>query len=223
MKKQALKSAAGTDKVVSPVSQGPAERKRSSRERMLSAAAGLFLQDGYIAVSVEDIARAAQVSRMTFYRHFSGKVDLSIELFRQEVAKAKPRYLRIAREDFRDRDVIREWIAAQFEADRGNRGLLRVFSQMTAEDAEFTQKAQSLISELISELGASIPAFNVRPNRRGERRRWLEAWLLIFEILDQSNHAALESGVANDPLVVDILSDRFLAFVKSGESGINDS
>ena len=36
---------------------------------------------------------------------------------------------------------------------------------------------------------------------------------MIYEILDQSNHAALDSGVAADPLVIDILSDRFLHFV----------
>jgi len=32
--------------------------------------------------------------------------------------------------------------------------------------------------------------------------------------LDLSNHAALDSGIATDPLVIEILTDRFLAFVE---------
>jgi hypothetical protein len=38
-------------------------------------------------------------------------------------------------------------------------------------------------------------------------------WLLIYEVLDQGNHAARESGVATDPLMTNILADRFLGFV----------
>jgi hypothetical protein len=42
----------------------------------------------------------------------------------------------------------------------------------------------------------------------------LEAWLLIYEILDQSNHAARGAGVSADPLIIDILTDRFLRFAQ---------
>jgi hypothetical protein len=32
--------------------------------------------------------------------------------------------------------------------------------------------------------------------------------------MDQSNHAALDSGIATDPLVIEIPTDRFPAFVE---------
>ncbi len=196
---------------------GGATRKRDSRQRMLAAAAAEFLQRGYMAVSVEDIAKRAGVSRMTLYRHFSGKTALAIDLFRQEVSKSKPRCLQICSEDFRDRQRVKAWLEQLFEADKENRGLLRVFSQITAEDESFTQNAQLLIAEMITDLGEAIPAFQVTPDNPKQRRRWLEAWLLIYEILDQSNHAALNSGIAGDPIVIDILTDRFLAFVLAGD------
>lgn len=188
-------------------------RSRGGREAILAAAAEQFGERGYIAVTVEELAAAAGVSRMTFYRHFSSKVELSIELFQRELARAKPRYLQITREAFHDRTVVTRWIATLFEADRENRRLLKVFSQATAEGAAFTERAQEMIAELIVEFGTAIPAFHACPKRSDQRRRWVAAWLLVYEILDQSNHAALDLGVANDPLVIDILADRFLDFV----------
>jgi hypothetical protein len=57
-----------------------------------------------------------------------------------------------------------------------------------------------------------IPAF--ASGNAGEERRRAEAWLLIYEILDQSNHAALGMGIAPEDVLIDVLADRFVAFVR---------
>ncbi|WP_317930810.1 TetR/AcrR family transcriptional regulator [Halioxenophilus sp. WMMB6] len=199
--------------MTSPTVLPPSKAKANSRERLLAAATECFLNTGYIEASVEEIAKAAGVSRMTFYRHFTGKVDLSVALFQQAVNKAKPRFLQITELDFNNLAEIKRWLTAQFEIDKENRSLLRVFSQATAEGAGFTEKAQATISDYITALGEKIPAFRLQPDAKESRRRWLEAWLLIYEILDQSNHAALESGIATDPIVIDILAEKFLTFI----------
>jgi len=200
------------------------QRRLDSRERLLAAGIEKFCDDGYMYVSVEDIARAAGVSRVTFYRHFNGKGDLAIELFKRATAAAMPELLRIRHSDFRNRAVVARWIGALFAADRANGRLLRVFTDATIDQASFTRRAQEFIGELILQLGESIPAFDVRPDRPDQRRNWLEAWLLLYEILDQSNHAALDSGVAADPLVMEILTDRFLAFTAArGPAAASDA
>ncbi len=66
-------------------------RKQDSRERLLAAAMTRFCDRGYLAVSVEDIASAAGVSRMTFYRHFSSKADIAVDLFKIAAEEAMPR------------------------------------------------------------------------------------------------------------------------------------
>ena len=48
----------------------------SSRDRLLAAAARLFDEKGYGAVTVGEIAQAAKVSRPTAYRHFADKEDM---------------------------------------------------------------------------------------------------------------------------------------------------
>jgi AcrR family transcriptional regulator len=192
------------------------ERKPSGRQRLLSAATDVFCRDGYFAVSVEDIAVAACVSRMTFYRHFAGKAAIAAEIFRENAEASMPRFLAIGAHGRLDHTIVSEWIAGLFEADRRSGQLLRVFIQANAEASGFTQSAQRFIDDLITGLGQSIPAFAL--DRLANRKAWLEAWLLLYEILDQSNHAARGAGVAADPLVIDILAERFLEFA-SRDSG----
>jgi AcrR family transcriptional regulator len=191
------------------------QRRQDSRERLLAAGIARFCDAGYMAVSVEDIARAAGVSRVTFYRHFSCKADLAVELFNRATAAAMPDLVSIRDQEFSNRAVVADWIGALFAADRANGRLLRVFTHATIDETSFTQRAQAFISALMAQLGSKIPAFNVHPDVPQQRRKWLEGWLLMYEILDQSNHAALDSGIAGDPLVLEILTDRFLEFVKS--------
>ncbi|UVO53659.1 TetR/AcrR family transcriptional regulator [Sphingomonas sp. SUN039] len=192
------------------------QRKADSRERLLAAAVEQFGRSGYSPVSVEDIATVAGVSRMTFYRHFRGKADIATALFDRNVVEAGPDLLRVREIDWRSRGAVHGWLERLFAADHANRMLLRVFVEAAAIEPEFTRQAHAQIDAWIAEIGEAIPAFALDGSNAGDRRRWLEAWLLVYEILDQSNHAALDSGIARDPLMLDVLADRFLAFVVPG-------
>ncbi|HEY3638372.1 MAG TPA: TetR/AcrR family transcriptional regulator [Rhizomicrobium sp.] len=56
------------------------------RERILAAACELFYARGIRAVSVDDIATAAQTNKMTFYRHFESK-DLLVAEYLRSLAR----------------------------------------------------------------------------------------------------------------------------------------
>ncbi|MCA9772469.1 MAG: TetR/AcrR family transcriptional regulator [Myxococcales bacterium] len=55
---------------------------RRVRGRIIQAAAEVFAREGPTATSVEDLLRAAGVSRRTFYKYFRGKEDALRALFR---------------------------------------------------------------------------------------------------------------------------------------------
>jgi AcrR family transcriptional regulator len=57
---------------------GPSKTERT-RARLLSAAYQLFADRGYEQTRVADIAAAADVTEMTFYRHFGSKDQLLID------------------------------------------------------------------------------------------------------------------------------------------------
>jgi len=54
-----------------------AEEKKLTRQRILDAAKGLVLERGYAGTSVDDIQKAAGISRGTFFYHFKTKDDLA--------------------------------------------------------------------------------------------------------------------------------------------------
>lgn len=199
---------------VTPLAAFHRQRKADSRVRLLAAALEQFSERGYATVSVDDIATAAGVSRMTFYRHFRGKGDIAGTMFEQNVHKAEPQLLRIRDIAWDGAEEVHSWLTDLFAMDRENRNILRVFVQASAIEPEFNPQAHQQIAAWIVALGEAIPAFALDSESPRHRRRWLEAWLLIYEILDQSNHAALDSGIAADPIVLDILTERFLDFVQ---------
>jgi AcrR family transcriptional regulator len=48
----------------------------NARDAIISAASKLFYANGYNAVGVDDIAKTAQVAKMTFFKHFKNKNEL---------------------------------------------------------------------------------------------------------------------------------------------------
>lgn len=52
------------------------ERSRATQARIISAAAELFLRDGYAATTMAAIAAGAQVSVQSLYLRFAGKLDI---------------------------------------------------------------------------------------------------------------------------------------------------
>ncbi len=188
------------------------QRKQSSRESLLLAATELFCRDGYAAVSIEDITSAAGVSRITFYRHFASKAAVALELFQRAGEIASPKMLEIGARDYRDRAIVIDWLHDFFDLNRELRGILRVLSQANVDDADFAAGVRPVIYNMVKALGKAIPAFDVNPGSQ-DQRRWVKAWLLIYTILDQSNHAATTEGVSANPMMVEVLADSFLAFV----------
>ena len=53
----------------------------ATRQAIVDAALRLFAESGYIGVRVEDIAKAAGISRATFYKHFAERDEILGELF----------------------------------------------------------------------------------------------------------------------------------------------
>lgn len=191
------------------------QRKQTNRDGLLFAATNLFCQKGYAAVSVEDITTEAGVSRVTFYRHFPSKAAVALELFQRASEVAGPRLVEIGARDFRNRVAVVQWLADFFELNREMRGIIRVLSQANVVEADFSEEVRPYIFDMIKALGRTIPAFAINAEDSDSNKRHVRAWLLLYTILDQSNHAATTESVATNPMMIEVLADSFLDFVNS--------
>lgn len=91
------------------------EAKRAS---ILKAARGAFLKDGFSRAAVADIARAADVSTATLYKHFTSKEELFAAVTK-EAAQAVGDYTDAVRPEAGAREVFatlsRVYLTAQFD------------------------------------------------------------------------------------------------------------
>ena len=56
--------------------------EQAVRSQVMMAAARMFAQHGYRAVSVEELLTAANISRRTFYKTFTSKEDVGLALYK---------------------------------------------------------------------------------------------------------------------------------------------
>jgi len=66
---------------------GP-DRSGRKRRAILNAARVLFLQNGYLGTSMDDVAAAAGVSKQTVYKHFGDKRRMFVELLTSDMSGA---------------------------------------------------------------------------------------------------------------------------------------
>jgi AcrR family transcriptional regulator len=63
------------------------ERKAETRRKLIKAAKRLFDKEGFDAVSVDKIVKAANVAKGTFYQYYETKIDILADLTRDEGAE----------------------------------------------------------------------------------------------------------------------------------------
>lgn len=85
-----------------PDGRGAAARTEPPRDRILTAASGLFARHGIRAVGVDAIIAAAGVAKASFYRHFRSKDDLVAAWLRD----SRTRWLHRARDETAQRSAV---------------------------------------------------------------------------------------------------------------------
>lgn len=122
-------------------------RSRSPRKRqaILDAARTLFLQQGYAAASMDDVAALADVSKQTVYAHFTDKAGLFTALITLDIAHSAgsrhPLVEAMPATDDLDRD-LREYARAHL-TDVMQPDLLRMRRLIIGESERFPELARA--------------------------------------------------------------------------------
>jgi len=122
-------------------------RTRNTRRKIVTAAAELFVTDGYHATTLEQIATRAGVAVQTVYFHFGNKrsvlkeaVDVAAVGDDEPVAMLERPWLERARTEQDPRKVIELWMAYGREIMSRGAPLMRVVSDAAAVDPEMAEQ-----------------------------------------------------------------------------------
>ncbi|MCF3141244.1 TetR/AcrR family transcriptional regulator [Paenarthrobacter sp. AR 02] len=132
--------------------------KELRRLALLSAAAGLFAENGFSRVSLEDLGAAAGVSGPAVYRHFPGKQAVLGELLLSVSRDLLDGGLRVVSDAGTPTEALRGLIRFQVDFALSNPDVIRVqdrdFSSLgDADQAEVRQLQRSYVETWVGVLG----------------------------------------------------------------------
>ncbi|WP_394780852.1 TetR/AcrR family transcriptional regulator [Undibacterium sp.] len=194
------------------------ERRKDARpQELLSAALDLFVERGFAATRLDDIAKNAGVSKGTLYLYFSSKEELFKTVVRENVVpmigqaeETVDQFTGTTAELFRE--IIMGWWQVM-----GNTKLSGLSKLMMAEACNFPELAQFYNEEVISRSDAMVARMLKRGIARGEIRPMnleMAPRILIAPIIMQmiSQHSSNACSVKEDELApyIDAYMDMIL-------------
>jgi len=191
--------------------------RRGQKTRKLLQRVGreLIQSRGFDAVSVEDIAEAAKLSRGTFYIHYSGKIELLSDILSDDLGRQIEAYESLAKIPHINVHTVRAWLNDFRAAFDERRGSMSLFKHLAALDPHRNEVIEAHRDQAIAILAKRFEAFRMAglpPLEARERRA--RAFLLLFQIEGVTALFA-EQGKSPDLAIgFDILSARILAFLE---------
>lgn len=145
-----------------------AESKVRTRERLLEAARVVFLQRGFHATTVDQIAEEAGFTKGAVYSAFESKADMFLALYAERVARRAEEYLRSAEglgADEQARAAAAEWVEV-LRRDRDWSLVLIEFWTHAARDDKLRERFSALHSTLRHSLSEAFAAAADQSGRR---------------------------------------------------------
>ena len=88
---------------------------KNKYNNILDTAKDLFWKHGFKRVSVEEICRKANVSKMTYYKHFPNKIELAKTVYNNEMKKGTLKFRNIMEADIDPAEKIKKLILLKVE------------------------------------------------------------------------------------------------------------
>lgn len=175
----------------------------SKKHRQITETAhDLFWRHGIKRITIEEICRTADVSKMTFYKYFDNKNDLAIFVLDSIFTKAQNRYHDIMAQDTPFSEKVKDIIKLKLEAskDVSTEMLHDLWNNPVPEVADYMQKRTQLSLKLFLD-------DMVLAQKKGEIRQDINPHFIIYFIGKMQEFAADEKIVNLYETVQDFTSE----------------
>ena len=156
------------------------QQKQRTRRTLLESAKEQFVERGYAAVTIDDVATGAGCSRATFYLHFAGKREV-LQKIGAETTDQR------AVEVYEDLDAVLEsgsraeftrWMRRALAWFEQNRAILPAWDEAVALDPGFREVAKRAIDDL----PAAMPRYLQRWGGEHQHEARLRIELLVSQL-----------------------------------------
>lgn len=188
------------------------QQKRESRARIVAAANDLYAHHSYAATSIEDITRAAGISRVTFYKHFKSKLDVAVGILDGYTTSMIDDYGSLA--DHADPDVqqIGAWIRHILALWRNQRQAMITLSSLLRQDPELVARRAQTYRKTVAKLGQGIPAFALAASGTSEEAQ-IRAHLLLIELEDLCYELVISGWQVDEDIAINVVAGHFREFI----------
>ena len=137
-----------------------AEQNDRNRALLLAAARRVFLERGYYAATLDQIADEAGFSKGAVYSRFASKADMFLALLEDRIAERAAQNARAGRRAGRHRELRRACVDLAQRAERGAPGwrlLVTEFRVHAARDPELNRRYAALHARTVDGIARSSP------------------------------------------------------------------
>jgi AcrR family transcriptional regulator len=192
-----------------------AAQKEMTRRLLLSTALALFEAHGYARTTVDDIARAAGTTRVTFYAYFPSRTELMKALFEEltEVLEqgGGPALVTVVRDG--GRDGMGSWLRAG--ADRWPR--IRPYVLAAHEAAAVDPEVRELVDRWFDGVVADIEAGLTQAGRFDPGSRRMRGFLALTQLDQLARHWMRHGWQAAPETALGLLTDSWTHLLGGGD------
>lgn len=183
----------------------------ATRSAILDAAEEIFVERGFAAASMSDIARRAAVTKSLIHHHFGSKEELWDEVKRRSLDGYLEQQRSIMASSAADRETLEDSVRLYFRFLESNPNFVRLSTWMNLEDPKLSAPANpDLLRRGVERLR--------KAQAQGVFRRDVDAWHIMFVVFALSNYwfqarhahghdvyADPDSGSANEGYLEDLI------------------
>lgn len=187
-------------------------RSDHAHDRIREAARVLFVEKGYSALTLDELASHAGVTRQTLYRHYAGKYEIALEYLAGSRAETLAAWLCLDQGDLADRSSVLTWVRSVI-AQAATRRDFRVCVEITSTEPAYRSVLARQIAEIVEGL-AGVHDFFARAASDPQGLDAAKAHLFIATMMERSDFIAVgEEWFARDHLE-QIMTDWLIALTR---------
>jgi len=195
------------------------EQRDSTQKNLLGAGLSVFTEKPYFEATIDDLVRAAGVSRAAFYMHFESKLDLALAVFKSGVGSVREMYGSLPLLKANDLPAIRQWLDRLLTLYRQQVYILRLHAELDAFEPRFQAHQDILHDDLLEAFAEALPRFRtaLRHPKSSIAVR-IKTIMLVKHVGTVCAMLAMREKVEHEEVYIDILSELLDDFLREYQS-----